>query len=245
MFFAGIPINCAVSACAFNCLYSPWTGIKNFGFASANINFCSSWQACPETWTSANALYTTSAPICIKSSITFETDFSFPGIGFAEIITKSFGVILTFLWSPAAILVNADIVSPWLPVVIITSCSSLYVDIVSISINISSGQSIYPNSFAVEIIFIILLPHIAIFLWYFTAELTICWTLCTFDANVATTILFVHPSNNSSNTGPIELSDIVNPFLSAFVLSDINAKIPSFPSSAILPRSIIFPSIGV
>ena len=44
--------------------------------------------------------------------ITFDTDFSFPGIAVAEIITKSFGVISTFLCSPDAILVNADIGSP-------------------------------------------------------------------------------------------------------------------------------------
>ena len=125
MFCAGIPSSLAVSACAINCLYSPWTGMKYCGLAKDNINFCSSWQACPDTWTSANALYTTSAPIFIKSSITLETSFSFPGIAFAEIITKSFGVIVTFLCSPAAILVKADIVSPWLPVVIITNCSSL------------------------------------------------------------------------------------------------------------------------
>ena len=37
-----IPIILAVSACALNCLYSPCTGIKNFGFASDIINFCSS-----------------------------------------------------------------------------------------------------------------------------------------------------------------------------------------------------------
>ena len=86
--------------------------MKYFGFVNAKINFCSSWQACPETCTASSELYTTSAPICIKSSITFEMNFSFPGIGFAEIITKSFGVIFTFLWSPAAILVSADIGSP-------------------------------------------------------------------------------------------------------------------------------------
>ena len=125
MLSLSIPILWAVSLWAINCLYSPCTGIKYFGFDNAIINFCSSWQACPDTWTSSNALYTTSAPICIKSSITFDTNFSFPGIGVAEIITKSFGVIFTFLWSPAAILVNADIGSPWLPVVIITSCSSV------------------------------------------------------------------------------------------------------------------------
>ena len=42
----------------------------------------------------------------------FDTFFSFPGIGFADIITKSLGVIFTFLCVPDAILVNADIVSP-------------------------------------------------------------------------------------------------------------------------------------
>ena len=125
IFWAGMPSFLAVSACAINCLYSPWTGIKYFGLANDNINFCSSWHAWPDTCTSAKELYTTSAPIFIKSSITLETDFSFPGIGFAEIITKSFGVIVTFLWFPEAILVNADIVSPWLPVVIITNWSSV------------------------------------------------------------------------------------------------------------------------
>ena len=125
IFSFGIPISSAVSACAFNCLYSPCTGIKYFGLANANISFCSSWQAWPETCTSSNALYTTSAPICIKSSITLDTNFSLPGIGVADIIIKSFGVITTFLCSPDAILVNADIASPWLPVVIITNWSSL------------------------------------------------------------------------------------------------------------------------
>ena len=35
IFCAGIPNFLAVSACAINCLYSPCTGIKNFGFAKA------------------------------------------------------------------------------------------------------------------------------------------------------------------------------------------------------------------
>ena len=34
-------------------------------------------------------------------------------------------------------------------------------------------------------------------------------------------------------------------FLSEFVLSDINASTPSFPICAILPKSILCPSIGV
>ena len=113
------------------------------------------------------------------------------------------------------------------------------------SINTFSGTFIYPSSIAVDIMFIILLPHTAIFLLFATAELTICWTLCTFDAKVATTILFVQLKNNLSNTSPTVLSDIVYPFLSAFVLSDINARTPLFPSSASLPKSILSSSIGV
>ena len=103
----------------------------------------------------------------------------------------------------------------------------------------------YPNSLAVVIIFTILLPHTAIFLPYFTAQFTICWTLCTFDANVATTILLEELLNNLSNTSPTVLSDIVKPFLSALVESDISANTPSFPSSAKRLKSINFPSIGV
>ena len=125
MFSLAIPIDFAVSLCAINCLYSPWTGIKYFGFASASIIFCSSWHACPDTCIASSELYITSAPSCIKSSITFDTNFSFPGIAVADIITLSFGVICTFLCSPAAILVKADIGSPWLPVVIITNWSSV------------------------------------------------------------------------------------------------------------------------
>ena len=113
------------------------------------------------------------------------------------------------------------------------------------SINTLSGTSIYPSLLAASIIFIILLPQTAIFLPYLTAEFTICWTLWTFEANVATTILFLFPWNNLSNTSPILLSDIVKPFFSEFVLSESKASIPLFPSSAILPKSIILSSIGV
>ena len=55
-----------------------------------------------------------------SSSITRLIEFSFPGIAEAEIIILSPAVISTCLCSPKAILCRADIVSPWLPVVIIT-----------------------------------------------------------------------------------------------------------------------------
>ena len=82
-----------------------------------------------------------------------------------------------------------------------------------------------------------LLPHTAIFLPYLIEELTICCTRCTFDAKVATTILFELFKNSLSNTYPNELSDIV--------ISESNASIPLFPSSAILFKSITLSSIGV
>ena len=67
-----------------------------------------------------------------------------------------------------------------------------------------------------------------------------------FDAKVATIILFfVYWEKISSNVPPTVLSDIVNPGLSAFVLSDIRRVTPFFPSSPKRARSIISPVTGV
>ncbi len=52
------------------------------------------------------------------------TDFSFPGIGFELNTMVSFGFMDTFLWVPFAIRERAAIDSPWLPVVMMTVCSS-------------------------------------------------------------------------------------------------------------------------
>ena len=57
-------------------------------------------------------------------------------------------------------------------------------------------------------------------------------------AKVAITILFLQFINILSKTSPTVLSDIVYPFLSAFVLSESNARTPLFPSSAKRPKSI-------
>ena len=75
----------------------------------------------PETWVSWQI---TSAPFRNNSLITFETAFSFPGIGFELKIIVSFGFIVIFLCMPDAMRDNAAIDSPWLPVVIKTVCSS-------------------------------------------------------------------------------------------------------------------------
>ena len=54
----------------------------------------------------------TSAPERISSLTTRVTNFSLPGIGFAEMMIKSLGVMVTFLCPFIAILVSADIGSP-------------------------------------------------------------------------------------------------------------------------------------
>ena len=147
--------------------------------------------------------------------------------------------------SPTDIRDNAAIGSPWDPVVIITNWSGLYIPILSISIIVPSGAFKYPNSWDTAKTFTILRPTTATFLLNFTAELIICCILCTFDANVATIILFVQLVNNLSNSLPTLLSDIVWPGLWTLVLSDNNKVTPSLPSSAILCKSIYPPSIGV
>ena len=91
--------------------------MKNFGFNKACINLNSCSHAWPETCISSIDLYITFAPFSVKSLITLDTAFSFPGIGDAEIITISPFSIWTYLWVDDAILVKAAIDSPWLPVV--------------------------------------------------------------------------------------------------------------------------------
>ena len=66
----------------------------------------------------------TSAPDFISSLTTRVTNFSLPGMGFAEMMIKSLGVIVTFLWLFIAIRVSAESGSPWLPVVTSTIFSS-------------------------------------------------------------------------------------------------------------------------
>ena len=145
-----------------------------------------------------------------------------------------------------AILASADIGSPWVPVVIITSSLSLYLDISFKSTNISSSISKYPNSLATPITLTIDLPDIATFLLHFLAISIICCSLCILEENVATIIL-LSPAllNKSSSPAPTVLSDIVYPGLSTLVLSASNKSTPSWPNSHILCKSIISPSIGV
>ena len=83
-----------------------------------------------------------------------------------------------------------------------------------------------------SIILTMLRPSTQTFLPYLTAELIICCTLSTLDANVAMIILlFLLSLNIFSNVAPTVFSDIVKPGLKALVLSHISASTPFFPSS--------------
>ena len=93
--------------------------------------------------------------------------------------------MVTLLCSFIAILVSADIGSPWLPVVIRTIFSGGYLFIASRSMITPSGTLRYPSSIAVEITLSILLPKTATFLSVRTALLIICCILWIFEANVA------------------------------------------------------------
>ena len=96
--------------------YSPWIGITARGRTSERSVRISSEHACPETWTGAISWCSTSAPWRASRLIESCTRSSFPGTGFAEMITVSPRSTETFGWSPYAIRVSADIGSPWLPV---------------------------------------------------------------------------------------------------------------------------------
>ena len=77
----------------------------------------SSWHAWPDTWTGAISSCSTSAPAFASWLIESCTRSSFPGTGFAEMMTVSPGPTSSAGWSPYAMRVRADIGSPWLPVV--------------------------------------------------------------------------------------------------------------------------------
>jgi hypothetical protein len=80
--------------------YSPWIGITARGRTSESSVRSSSEQACPDTCTGAISWCRTSAPSCARRLIESWTRSSFPGTGFAEMITVSPRSTTTFWWSP-------------------------------------------------------------------------------------------------------------------------------------------------
>ena len=95
---------------------SPCTGTKHSGSVTAISVRSSPWRACPLTWTASAPECTTSAPRRCRSSITWPTDHSLPGMGWALMITTSSSPMRSHLFSPVAISDSADIGSPWEPV---------------------------------------------------------------------------------------------------------------------------------
>jgi hypothetical protein len=70
------------------------------GRSSESIVRSSSWQAWPETCTGAISSCSTSAPARASWLIESWTRSSFPGTGFAEMITVSPGSTESVGWSP-------------------------------------------------------------------------------------------------------------------------------------------------
>ena len=96
---AGTPASRASCACAASIRYSPWIGITARGRTSESSVRISSEQAWPETCTGAISWCSTSAPSRASRLIESWTRSSFPGTGFAEMITVSPRSTSTFGWS--------------------------------------------------------------------------------------------------------------------------------------------------
>ncbi len=205
----------------------------------------SSARPWPETCTGALSSCSTSAPERARRLIASCTRSSFPGIGFAEMMTVSPASILTAGWSLYAMRVIADIGSPWLPVQRIScwfggsSASSCGRRIAS------SGTFMYPRLRAMFAFFRIERPTNATLRPHSMPTSAACCMRCTFDANEETRILPVRLGKIWRNASPTTRSDCVTPARSAFVESPSTRSTPRLPSSASLPTSVRWPSTGV
>ena len=174
-----------------------------------------------------------------------DTDFSFPGIGLEEKMMVSPFFTWIILCSEFAIRVRADIGSPWLPVVMMTTLSSSMVRTLPISIMAPFGIFIYPSSLAVLTTLSMLRPERATFRPFFTAASMIFCTRYTFDANVAMMIRDSVSSKMLSRASPTRCSEGVKPFRMTLVLSAIISSTPSPPSVARRWKLMVSPSSGV
>ncbi len=216
--------------------YSPWIGIKYFGFIKRSINFCSSCPPCPEVWISFRAPWITSAPARNSISIVLLTLTVFPGIGEDENTTVSPGIIWIWRWVPFAILDSAAIGSPWLPVhKIVTRLAGIRL-IWEGSMNVSFGHEIYPSCWPISIAASILRPNTATLRLCNTAASTTCCKRWIFEANVAKIIRPSTLRKMSWMLSPTRRSDIVKLGISLFVLSESKHRTPSLPISAIFVK---------
>ena len=152
---------------------------------------------------------------------------------------------LTALWSPEAILARADIGSPWLPVVMMTSLLSGMFLVIFRSTSVPAGMSRYPSSRASATTFSMLRPEIATLRPIFTAFSIILCTLWTLDEKVAIIILELEVLKIFSMVCPTTFSEAVYPGLIELGLSHIIRVTPFLPSSARRQKSMGSPSTGV
>ena len=131
-----------------------------------------------------------------------EIIFSFPGTALAEMITVSPGTMEIFRWSDRAILVSADMGSPWLPVVRITTWSAGRLSRSSTSTRRPSSHESAPNESARLTLFSMLLPTIATRLPVISAAVSTCCMRSICDAKVVTNTLPGASRNASLNSSP-------------------------------------------
>ena len=107
--------------------------------------FSSSLEAWPDTWMAWLRSYTTSAPQAKRRFTVRLTSFSFPGMGVAEMTTRSLGPSRICRCSPLLMSTSPEKGSPWLPVV---STTNRFGGVASMScwgMNRSSDASTYPS----------------------------------------------------------------------------------------------------
>ena len=123
-------------------------------------------------------------------------------MGVAEIITMSLSFISSFLCSEKAMRVRPDMVSPWLPVVMTTISSSLYLSRSSIDMSLPSGISRSPSCMATLLTLTMERPHRHTLRLCRTAESTTCCMRCMLEANMAIMMRPCASWNRFSNVAP-------------------------------------------
>ena len=177
--------------------------------------------------------------------MTLPMAFSLPGMAEAERITRSPAWISTWRWVLKAMRVRADMVSPWLPVVMMQILCLGRLLMWARSTSTPSGMFIYPSSVDTFMAFSMERPVTATLRPYRAATSMICWMRSTFEAKVVTMMRCWQPRNRASKESPTLRSLLVKPGRSTLVESASRASTPSLPSCPRRPRSIMPPWMGV
>ncbi|COX02527.1 Uncharacterised protein [Mycobacterium tuberculosis] len=187
---------------------------------------------------------TTLAPILDSASMTPKTASSLPGISDDDNTMRSPAVNVMLRCSPRDIRDNADIGSPWVPVVINTTWSGAIVSAAAMSMRSESATRRKPSCLATRMLRTIDRPTNDTRRPNATAASMICCTRSTLEAKHATITRPSAPRMSRCSVGPTSLSDGPTPGISAFVESHSNRSTPVSPSRDMPGRSVGRPSGG-